>query len=155
MVENQGPVEESERVESRRNEGKEEGEKEGMEMEGRMEEPEDAPGEEQRKVNVPLGPSQPTAREIAEHEASGHAVHRSWCVHCTRARGNVQSHPRTDRSGEGEVPALHADYFFLGSSQERDDIIVQTRGCRGQEEELTFGATSGHGTLCGNSEQEC
>ena len=118
VVENQGPVEESERVESRRNEGEEEGEKEG-----RMEEPEDAPGEEQRKVNVPLGPSQPTAREIAEHEASGHAVHRSWCVHCTRARGNVQSHPRTDRSGEGEVPALHADYFFLGSSQERDDIM--------------------------------
>ena len=33
--------------------------------------------------------------------------------------------------------------------------LVQTRGCRGQEEKLTFGATSGHGTLCGNSEQEC
>ena len=50
MVENQGPVEESERVESRRNEGEEEGKEAGMKMEGRMEEPEDAPGEEQRKV---------------------------------------------------------------------------------------------------------
>ena len=55
VVENQGPVEESERVESRRNEGEEEGKEEGMKMEGRMEEPEDAPGEEQRKVNVSFG----------------------------------------------------------------------------------------------------
>ena len=120
VAENQGSVAESERVESRRQEGSEEGEER---IEGRMEEPEDAPGEEQRKVNVPMGPAQPTAREIAEHEASGHAVHRSWCVHCTRARGNVQSHPRTDRSGEGELPTLHADYFFLGSNEERDDIM--------------------------------
>ena len=118
--ENQGPVVERERVESREEEGMNEGEER---TEGRMEEPEDAPGEEQRKVNVPLGPSQPTAREIAEHEASGHAVHRSWCVHCMRARGNVQSHPRTVRSGEGEVPTLHADYFFLGSDGEREDIM--------------------------------
>ena len=118
--ENQGPVAERERVEGREEEGMKEGEER---TEGRMEEPEDAPGEEQRKVNVPLGPSQPTAREIAEHEASGHAVHRSWCVHCMRARGNVQSHPRTVRSGEGEVPTLHADYFFLGSDGEREDIM--------------------------------
>ena len=102
VAENQGSVAESERVESRRQEGNEEGEER---IGGRMEEPEDAPGKEQKKVNVPMGPAQPTAREIGDHEASGHAD------------------PRTDRSGEGELPTLHADYFFLGSSEERDDIM--------------------------------
>ena len=39
----------------------------------------DVDGEEAMVPNLPLEPS---ARQIVEHELTGHAVCRSWCRHC-------------------------------------------------------------------------
>ena len=36
---------------------------------------------------VRLNPKNPTGREKQEHEDSGHAVYRSWCVACVEGRG--------------------------------------------------------------------
>ena len=36
---------------------------------------------------VRMNPKNPTSREKQEHEDSGHAVHRSWCVACVEGRG--------------------------------------------------------------------
>ncbi|CAE7228779.1 unnamed protein product [Symbiodinium sp. CCMP2592] len=87
------------------------------------EEPE-APGEEQQRTVVPKSPDQPTADQIAQHEASGHAVHRSWCVHCQRAHKMVNPHYKVRRSElETSLPALHMDYFFLGKDKQEDDVM--------------------------------
>ena len=60
-------------------------------------------------------PTSPTAQEIEEHEALGHAVHRSWCGHCVRARGLLERHPSLDEQLKA-IPALSLDYFYFGES---------------------------------------
>ncbi|CAK9001096.1 unnamed protein product [Durusdinium trenchii] len=45
-------------------------------------------GEEQRQAIIKREPHQPTQAEVDEHEATGRAVHRSWCLHCKRARNS-------------------------------------------------------------------
>ena len=98
-------------------------EKGGTEDDRFAEEPE-APGEEQQRAIVPKSPDQPTADQIAQHEASGHAVHRSWCVHCQRARKMVNPHYRIRRAElETSLPTLHMDYFFLGKEKQEDDVM--------------------------------
>ena len=73
---------------------------------------------------MPKSPDQPTADQIAQHEASGHAVHRSWCVHCQRARKMVNPHYRIRRAElETSLPTLHMDYFFLGKEKQEDDVM--------------------------------
>ena len=39
-------------------------------------------GDEAMVPRVPNRPPEPSARQIAEHELTGHAVYRSWCRHC-------------------------------------------------------------------------
>ena len=51
-------------------------------------------GEEQRKAILRKEPHQPTKEEVEEHEATGHVVHRSWCLHCKRARVTDDPHRR-------------------------------------------------------------
>ena len=89
-----------------------------------IEEPEEPPGEEQKKVLVPRAPSQPTAAEIAEHAASGHVSHRSWCIHCVRARKAVQPHYQVDRAGGDGLPTLHMDYFYLSSADAEEEDVM-------------------------------
>ena len=42
----------------------------------------DVDGDEAMVPRVPNLPPEPSARQIAEHELTGHAVYRSWCRHC-------------------------------------------------------------------------
>ena len=37
-------------------------------------------------------PHEPTAEEIEEHNASGHAHYRAWCPHCVAGKGKADSH---------------------------------------------------------------
>ena len=73
------------------------------EPEGR---PEGEPGEEyeveeiERPVQV-RSPSDPTAAEVEEHEATGHVQYRTWCKHCVAGRGIGQQH----RTREEELRA--------------------------------------------------
>ena len=74
--------------------------------------------EEARAPKVLRSPTSPTAEEIEEHEAIGHAIHRAWCGHCIRARGLRKQHKATPsrddrglprgegRGAEGELPNL-------------------------------------------------
>ena len=80
-------------------------------------------GEEQRQAIVKRSPMDPTDREIQEHRATGHVVHRSWCVHCQRARVTGQRHKRNEPATDedGRIPCVSLDYFYLNSGQEKDD----------------------------------
>ena len=68
-------------------------------------------------------PADPTDREIQEHCAAGHVVHRSWCLHCQRARVTGQRHRSGDsaRDEDGRMPYVSLDYFYLNSGQEKSD----------------------------------
>ena len=69
--------------------------------------------EEGRKPKALRAPSSPTQEEIDDHELMGHAIHRSWCGHCMRARGLGEQHYRTVHEEKG-VPTLGLDYYFFG-----------------------------------------
>ena len=61
------------------------------------------------------GPVAPRRWERDEHEAAGHAVYRSWCECCVRARGiGTQHRSRGDDSEEGALPEIVMDYGFMG-----------------------------------------
>ena len=47
-------------------------------------------GMEARAAHPGWSPDDPTEAERKEHEASGHAVYRSWCEPCIKASGLVQ-----------------------------------------------------------------
>ena len=46
-------------------------------------------GEELMVPRVPRLPPEPSARQIAEHELTGHGVYRSWGHHCVASRGRA------------------------------------------------------------------
>ena len=54
---------------------------------------------------------EPSARQIAEHELTGHAVYRSWCRHCVASKGRAHAHSSRE---EGELPEISIDYGFFG-----------------------------------------
>lgn len=58
------------------------------------------------------GPTSPTAQEIEEHEAIGHAIYRDWCGHCVRARGIMEPHKEVE-SKDDALPTLALDYFYF------------------------------------------
>ena len=67
---------------------------------------------------VPSLPPEPCARQIAEHELTGHAVYRSWCRHCVASKGRAYAHASRE---EGELPDIGMDYGFFG--REREDML--------------------------------
>ena len=70
----------------------------------------DVGGDEAMVPRVPNLPPEPSARQIAEHELTGHAVYRSWCRHCVASKG--RAHPHSSRE-EGELPEIGIDYGFF------------------------------------------
>ena len=70
----------------------------------------DVDGDEAMLPRVSNLPPEPSAREIAEHELTGHAVKRSWCRHCVASKGRAHAHSSRE---EGELPEIGIDYGFL------------------------------------------
>ena len=74
--------------------------------------------EELMVPRVPNLPPEPSARQIAENELTGHAVYRSWCRHCVASKGRAHGHSSRE---EGELPEIGIDYGFLG--RDREDVL--------------------------------
>jgi hypothetical protein len=83
-------------------------------------------GEEQRKAIVKKEPHQPSQAEVDEHESTGHVVHRSWCLHCKRARVTADRHVPTKELDEPEtqLPPLSLDYFYMNQDQVADEATL-------------------------------
>ena len=75
-------------------------------------------GEELMVPSVPNLPPEPSARQIAEHELTGHAVYRSWCRHCVASKGRAHAHSSREK---GELPEIGIDSGFFGS--DREDVL--------------------------------
>ena len=78
----------------------------------------DVDGDEAMVPRVPNLPPEPSARQIAEHELTGHAVYRSWCRHCVASKG--RAHALSARE-EGELPEIGIDYGFFG--RDKEDVL--------------------------------
>ena len=78
----------------------------------------DVDGDEAMVPRVPNLPPEPSARQIAEHELTGHAVYRSWCRHCVASKGRAHAHSSRE---EGELPEIGIDYGFFG--RDRGDVL--------------------------------
>ena len=71
----------------------------------------DVDGEEAMVPRVPNLPPEPSARQIAEHELTGHAVCRSCCRHCVASKGRAHAHSSRE---DGELPEICIGYGFFG-----------------------------------------
>ena len=78
--------------------------------------------------------SEPSARQVAEHDMTGHPVYRSWCRHCVASKGRAHAHSSRE---EGELPGIGIDYGFFG--RDTEDVLPilcvkcrnNTTGCLG------------------------
>ena len=75
----------------------------------------DVDGDEAMVPRVPNLPPEPSARQIAEHELTGHAMYRNWCRHCVASKGRAHAHSSRE---EGELPENGIDYGFFGRDRE-------------------------------------
>ena len=83
-------------------------------------------GEEHMVPRMPNLPPEPSARQIAEHELTGHAVYRSWCRHRVASKGRAHAHSSRE---EGELPEIVIDYGFFGRGGE-DVLPILCVKCR-------------------------
>ena len=86
----------------------------------------DVDGDEAMVPRVPNLPPEPCARQIAEHELTGHAVYRSWCRHCVASKGRAHAHSSRE---EGELLEIGIDYGFFGRDKE-DVLPISCVKCR-------------------------
>ena len=84
-------------------------------------------GVEARPANPGWSPPTPTPEEKKEHEASGHAVYRSWCTECVAATGYGQQHRRVPHQGE-LLNTVVMDYWYLTDAEgARPHLVAQDR----------------------------
>eukprot|EP00971_Amphidinium_carterae_P131477 2603970-Amphidinium_carterae.1 len=81
-------------------------------------EEEEATAKHVRAGQLPLSYT-PSAREVDEHECTGHAVYRTWCRTCVLARGVGQLSRRLDHD-PSEVRLVALDFGFLSGSNDSD-----------------------------------
>ncbi|CAK9071194.1 Copia protein [Durusdinium trenchii] len=78
--------------------------------------PEELEIHEARPARPGWTPDTPSDLEKKEHEASGHAVYRSWRPECIQAAGRVQQHRRVPREEE-TTSTVVMDYFYLNEEE--------------------------------------
>ena len=75
-------------------------------------------------VRLPKNTAAPSQLDIEAHEASGHAVYRSWCPACVDSRAYGQGH-KPGQEVVSAVPLTAADYGYLNASE--SDSISDAR----------------------------
>ena len=82
-------------------------------------------------------PTQPTDKEIQEHELT-HLPFRSWCKECVQGRGMQAPHFRAKKD-DHQIKEFHMDFMFLGPKE----VAGQTLACmvvREAETRMTLAA---------------
>ena len=84
--------------------------------------PEEENPQEVQPVKVRKAPHMPTKEEVEEHEAQGHAVHRSWCAHCVQSRAVDRPHEKgsSKEVPENAVPRMVLDCCHVGEVEKYD-----------------------------------
>ena len=82
-------------------------------------------------------PTQPTDKEIQEHELT-HLPFRNWCKECVQSGGMQAPHFRA-KNDDRLIKEFHMDFMFLGSKE----VAGQTLACmvvREAETKMTMAA---------------
>ena len=103
----------------------------------------DVAEEQQPAVRV-KSPLQPTAAEVAEHEATGHVVYRSWCPICIAARGHGQPHRAAPAEDDTAVPTIMSDYGFMGQDDGKSLPMLCIKDRRTKRVAATFLESKGN-----------
>ena len=76
--------------------------------------------EKARKPNVRKAPRTPTQQEREEHNAT-HAEFKEWCKCGVLGAGRQTPHmvSRDNEKGDGVVPKVSMDYFYMSTEEER------------------------------------
>ena len=69
---------------------------------------------EEFSEKIRAAPAEASQAERDHHEATGHAIYRSWCSECKQGRGRTQPHTSRNHADD-RVPVLSWDYGFLGT----------------------------------------
>ena len=65
-------------------------------------------------------PPVPSDKERDEHNASGHAIYRSWCASCVGGRGRSERHVTVDAESR-DLPTVGSDFTYL--AEKKQDVI--------------------------------
>ena len=90
-------------------------------------------------------PKPVSAEEVAEHEASGHAVYRRWCQACVSGKARAAPHRDQGRT-ESDLPELATDFceFRLPGGAMQKMLVLK---CRSSQ---AFAATAVDNALADN-----
>ena len=69
------------------------------------------------------GPSEPTQKEIDEHEPL-HIPFRSWCPECVAGGAKATPHVKATGDEEKSVPCIHLDYWFMREDRGGESVPV-------------------------------
>ena len=74
-----------------------------------------------RDVKKMQDPVKPCQSDIDDHNIT-HLPYRSWCAQCVMGRGKEMPHCRS--AGDGVLPEIHCDFFFIGEEGEPGETIA-------------------------------
>ena len=77
---------------------------------------------EEFSEKIRAAPAEASHAEREHHEATGHAVYRSWCSECKQGRGRTLAHHSRSHSDD-RVPVLSWDYGFLSTHGNEPDVV--------------------------------
>ena len=78
--------------------------------------------EEGAAVRTMRSPTEPTAKERADHDAT-HMPFRSWCAHCVEGRGESLPHLKSENT-DITVPEISLDYCFTRKTEEERNVTI-------------------------------
>ena len=111
----------------------------------------DVDGDEATVPRVPNLPPEPSARQIVEHELTGHAVYRSWCRHCVASKGRAHAHSSRE---DGELPEIGIDYGFFGRESPNSvhfRPVGENNAMRGGDQRMLRDVHGGHHDRSGSA----
>lgn len=73
-------------------------------------------------VKVLRRPEEPSAAEIAEHQAT-HSPYRDWCPSCVAGGGRSLAHRHQEKDPDPSVPTIAMYYGFLGKEDAREEDL--------------------------------
>ena len=96
---------------------------------------------EMQRPRMPHRPQMPSLTEREEHEASGHAVYRTWCEHCVAAKG--QGNPHIADGEECDIPEVGFDYGYMSRDQAKCMPILCARDRKSASHTATYVKSKG------------
>ena len=88
-------------------------------------------------IQLARDPGDPTEEERDAHWMMGHAIYRSWCPVCVKARGKEEAHKKQDERNKSCKNTVCYDYKTFGQEENIDDKAT-TLICKDEKTKMRF-----------------